>query len=285
MRAPAHVLMVLHGSAFGVLALRCFQVFLFKFLRCFLLLHRDHVGRTFFSLRRVVFFVSSLCLLGTCCCSFFRDLHESVMVLPLSTNSLAAGFVSTACTSSPSSSAALVVVTAGTSSLLSDEIALAVATALGNSLPTIIAAIRDNSTPVSSTPPAVLSVSSSAAMVVAGSYAASSGTLRLPSFVSTFPPVPAISGSSSACLADSFSSPVMSAHASILSGLESSFVPPSLEKAFVVGLGHAPIPAKLVSKITSGQFVALVDLLSAVDNPNGSSFSKSGMVGIRSGLS
>ena len=150
------------------------------------------------------------------------------------------------------------VVTAGTSSSLSDEIASAVATALGNSLPTIISAIRDNSTPVSSAPPVVSSV-----MVVAGSYAASSGTLRLLSFVSTFPPVPAISGSNSACLMDSFSSPVMSAHASISSGLGSLFMPPSLEKAFVVGPGHAPIPAKLVSKITSGQFVDLADLLSA----------------------
>ena len=131
----------------------------------------------------------------------------------------------------------------GTSSSLSDDIASAVVTALGNSLPTIIVAIRDNSTPVSSASPAILSVSSSAAMVVAGSYAASSGTLRLPSSFSTFPPVPAISGSNLACLVDSFSSPVMSAHANISSGLGSSFMPPSLEKAFVVGPGHAPIPA------------------------------------------
>ena len=33
-------------------------------------------------------------------------------------------------------------------------------------------------------------------------------------------------------------------------------------KAFVVGPGHAPIPAKLVKKITSGEFVELADLLS-----------------------
>ena len=33
-------------------------------------------------------------------------------------------------------------------------------------------------------------------------------------------------------------------------------------KAFVVGLGHAPILAKLVKKITSGEFVKLADLLS-----------------------
>ena len=79
----------------------------------------------------------------------FRLLRESDMVLPRSTNnSLVAGFVSTACTSCPSSSEASVVVMAGTSSLLSDEIASAEATALGNSLPAIIVAIRDNSAPV-----------------------------------------------------------------------------------------------------------------------------------------
>ena len=51
----------------------------------------------------------------------FRVLCESDMVLPRSTNnSMAAGFVSTACTSSSSLSSASVAVTAGTSSLLSD---------------------------------------------------------------------------------------------------------------------------------------------------------------------
>ena len=40
-------------------------------------------------------------------------------------------------------------------------------------------------------------------------------------------------------------------------------MPPSFEKAYVVGPGHAPIPAKLVSKITSGQFVDLADVLLA----------------------
>ena len=36
---------------------------------------------------------------------------------------------------------------------------------------------------------------------------------------------------------------------------------PSVGKAFVVGPGYAPIPAKLVAKITSGIFVELADLL------------------------
>ena len=36
----------------------------------------------------------------------------------------------------------------------------------------------------------------------------------------------------------------------------------SCDKAFVVGPDHAPIPAKLVKKITNGKFVELADLLS-----------------------
>jgi len=215
-----------------------------------------------FRLDALVFFGAQLSFMSF----VFRVLRESDMVLPRSTNnSLAAGFVSTTCTSSPSLSAASVTVTAGTSSLLSDEKASAVATALGNSLPAIMAAIHDNSVPVSSASPAVTSVSSSSAMFVACSQAASSGTLRLPSFVSTFLPVPVICGSNSACLVESFPSPVMSTRASGSSGGGLSFVPPSMspEKAFVVGPGHAPIPAKVVSKIISDQFVDLADLLSA----------------------
>ena len=38
---------------------------------------------------------------------------------------------------------------------------------------------------------------------------------------------------------------------------------PKVEKAFVVGPGHAPVPYKLVAKISSGQFVDLADLLLA----------------------
>ena len=118
-------------------------------MRCF------GVGRfCSFSLRRVSVSLRGSSVVRVLC---FRVLRESDMVLPRSTNnSLAAGFVSTACTSSPSSSAASLVIM---SSSPSDEIASAVATALRNSLPAIMAAIRDNSAPVSSAPPAVTSVS------------------------------------------------------------------------------------------------------------------------------
>ena len=101
-------------------------------------------------------------------------------------------------------------------------------------------------------------------MVVAGSLAAASGTLTLPSFVSTFPSMSATTGSNSARPVLSFASPLTATGvASSSSSLISSLFPPSVDKAFVVGPGHAPIPAKLVAKITSGQFVDLADLLSA----------------------
>ena len=51
--------------------------------------------------------------------------------------------------------------------------------------------------------------------------------------------------------------------ASSLPSLEYSFASRKLEKAFIVGPGHAPIPSKLVSKIIGGQVVELADLLSA----------------------
>ena len=126
------------------------------------------------------------------------------------------------------------------------------ATALGNSLPTIIAAIRDNSTPVSlhwlfvaGRGWLLCSVIRYVEVTVICFYIPSHAShlwlqLGLPHGFILFPG--------------------MSAHASTSSGLRSSFVPPSLENVFVVGPGQAPTPAKLVSKVTSGQFVDLTDL-------------------------
>ena len=76
----------------------------------------------------------------------------------------------------------------------------------------------------------------------------------------------ATTGSSSAQPVLSFELPLTTTHvASLSSSLGSSLFSPSnsVDKAFVVGPGHALIPAKLVAKITSGQFVDLADLLSA----------------------
>ena len=83
----------------------------------------------------------------------------------------------------------------------------------------------------------------------------------MPSFLSTYssvgipvvprasqPPVPALSAPSlfDYSLVPSTSSPTLA---------------PSVGKAFVVGPGYAPIPWKLVAKITSGAFNELADLL------------------------
>ena len=83
----------------------------------------------------------------------------------------------------------------------------------------------------------------------------------MPSFLSTYssvgipvvprasqPPVPALSAPS---LFDS----------SFVPSTSSLTLAPSVGKAFVVGPGYAPIPGKLVAKITSGAFVELADLL------------------------
>ena len=61
--------------------------------------------------------------------------------------------------------------------------------------------------------------------------------------------------------------PVVSliAFSSVVSSLPSLGFSPSLpkpDKAFIVGPGHIPIPAKLVKRFTDGQFMELVDLLS-----------------------
>ena len=93
------------------------------------------------------------------------------------------------------------------------------------------------------------------------SSSTTSGNVVVPSFISTYstvgnpvftalgqPPLMAIS------TPPTFVSPAWPAPGT------STFAP-SVGKAFVVGPGYAPIPAKLVAKITSGVFVELADLL------------------------
>ena len=188
----------------------------------------------------------------------------------LTFNSLLAGLFLTSPSAAPSSSAAPVVVTASSSASaksFSSEIAVAVAYALENSLPAITSAVRENTAPVSSVQPVIAIVDSGHAMVVASSLAASLGTLKLPATVLMFPSVPAITGSNSSRPMAAFTSPVMATHVTgAFSGLDGPILSPSFDKAFVVGPGHAPIPTKLVSKITGGQFVDLADLLSATSD-------------------
>ena len=99
-------------------------------------------------------------------------------------------------------------------------------------------------------------------MDVASSPEALSGTLRLPAVILTFPSVLAITPSSRPVA--TFTSPVMATHVTTaFSGLDSPVFSPSFDKAFIVGSGHAPIPAKLVSKMIRGQFGDVPDLFPA----------------------
>ena len=89
-----------------------------------------------------------------------------------------------------------------------------------------------------------------------------SGAFTLPAVVPTFYPVSAITDSNLA----RFGSPITSQFASLsaassLPNLSYSASGPISKKAFIVGPGHAPIPAKLAKKIIEGQFVELADLL------------------------
>ena len=69
--------------------------------------------------------------------------------------------------------------------------------------------------------------------------------VRLSPFVPTFTQLSAMTFSSSARLgALTPSTFVLPGVTSSLLSLESSFASPKSEKAFIVGLGHAPIPSK-----------------------------------------
>ena len=207
------------------------------------------------------------------------------MPLPRSTNnSLAAGVVS-----SESSNAGAVPVSSAptpSSSLSADSIAEAVVRALGSSLPGILSSIQVNapssqassSDPSTSTavtsevfsaqfvPTSAVSSTVARPQVAVASVPSSPGTLALPPFVSTFTPVSAITGSSSARSLAPISStwsPVSSVSLPVsIPALGASTSQQQLPKAFAVGPGHAPVPGKLVKKIIDGEFVELADLLS-----------------------
>ena len=185
-------------------------------------------------------------------------------------NSLSADLFSTPSTPAPPSSGdsgGVSSVASGTSNSLSNEIAVAVAQAFQQSLPSFVAAFRAENlaAPVSSTAlPPVSSVLSSvvssvvpgSAMVAASSFSSVAGTLRLPSFVSRHFLHPRL------LLGPPGSFDLSSDYGVACYQLFFARRKFGSVKAFVVGPGHAPIPAKLVKKITSGEFVELADLLS-----------------------
>ena len=94
-----------------------------------------------------------------------------------------------------------------------------------------------------------------------GSTSQSSGTLVVPSFISTYSSFGGPSVVSSLPATSSANLPVVAGGScGGATGTESSTFP-NLNEAFVVGPGYAPILYKLVSKITGGLFDDLADLL------------------------
>ena len=94
-----------------------------------------------------------------------------------------------------------------------------------------------------------------------GSTSQSSGTPVVPSFISTYSSSGGPSVVSSLPATFSANLPVVvGGSCGGATGTE-SFTFPNLNKAFVVGPGYAPVPYKLVSKITAGLFVDLAGQL------------------------
>ena len=149
----------------------------------------------------------------------------------------------------------------------SDALAQAMSKALTDSLPGILAALHNhNAIPSQPAPPnsnsAVISTSSPAPLTQASlGQATTTGTFIVPSFVSTFSTLstPAY-GFSSLPLPSGSGSPTVGG------GVVSAFPAISVSSAavgkdFVIGPGYFPIPHKLVTKITTGLFVELANLL------------------------
>ena len=114
--------------------------------------------------------------------------------------------------------------------------------------------------PLSSTSTSTQSPASSSSGTP-GPTSQSSGTLVVPSFISTYSSFGGPSIVSTLPATSSANLPVVvGGSCGGATGTESSTFP-NLNKAFVVGPGYAPVPYKLVSKITAGLFVDLADLL------------------------
>ena len=151
-----------------------------------------------------------------------------------------------------------------------NALAQAISRALAESLPPLLSSLRDSSggnsntaaasVPLSSTSTSTQSPASSSSSTP-GSTSQSSGTLVVPSFISTYSSSGGPSVVSSLPATSSANLPVVvGGSCGGATGTESSTLP-NLNKAFVVGPGYAPVPFKLVSKITAGLFVDLADLL------------------------
>ena len=174
--------------------------------------------------------------------------------------------------------------------LSQQDLAAAFSQALGESLPRILVAMQTHSTTI----PSALAVSPLAGNVTPLSTSSNTGStsshspspaghssgniLSVPTFISAYCTLgnsslcnPSITGAPSSCGAGSATSRTLAisgGHGSSLPLLGSSIpatsticAMPSLNRPFVVGPGYSPIPEKLVTKIRTGQFVELADLL------------------------
>ena len=151
-------------------------------------------------------------------------------------------------------------------SISSETLSQALSQALGQSLPQILAAFQANGATSSSTSDAVQSFggmahASNVASSSIPSSSTTSGNVVVPSFISTYSTVgnPVFTALGQLPLMAISTPPTFVSPAWPAPG--TSTFAPSVGKAFVVGPGYAPIPAKLVAKITSGVFVELADLL------------------------
>ena len=142
--------------------------------------------------------------------------------------------------------------------------------ALADSLPSLLSSLREYSggnTNMAATSGSFISASNStqspasSSSVTPGSTSQSSGTLVVPSFISTYSTLggPSVVSILPASSAEHLPVVVGGSCGGAIASVSSTF--PSLYKAFVVGPGCAPVPYKIVSKITAGLFVDLADLL------------------------
>ena len=177
--------------------------------------------------------------------------------------------------SSPSDESALSTTANSTSSsssslaISAETLSQAISQAFQQSLSQMLAALRENGAPNSTS-------SSSSGNSSAASFAtsvpltytptacrssSSAGSVTVSSFLSTYSSVgiPVVSRASQPPVT-ALSAPSLFDH-SLVPSTSSPTVAPSVGKAFVVGPGYAPIPGKLVAKITSDAFIELEDLL------------------------
>ena len=161
--------------------------------------------------------------------------------------------------------------------LSQQDLSRAFSQALGDTLPRIVAALQSHSSSSSAAGYAASDTTSSgttssgSAVInqpLPSSAGQSSGNLVVPPFISTYCTLgnsslssPSVFGSRGAANGLPSSSQSFTPLFSFGPNSTSASTSTSLNRPFVVGPGYSPIPEKLVTKIRSGQFVDLADLL------------------------